>query len=128
MADYTLYAESCNIKQKDMVEAIQKQYPHFGKVQMSMASNPWRNALQLIPAAEDILVDTFGLGPGLSISPHACNKRNHENKNKPNKLCVRLSNDLRSKVQDVYDRMAFATMQDLLEAAVAQFVEKYEVH
>lgn len=127
MADYTLYAESCGIKQKDMIEAIKKEYPHFGKAQMSLACNPWRNALQLIPAAEDLLVEKYGIGPGLSISPKITNKRSHENKAKPNRLCVRLDNNLRGRVQDVYEKMAFVSMQDLLEAAIAQFVEKYEV-
>lgn len=127
MADYVLYANSCGIKQQDMVRVIQKSYPRFGKPQMSLASNPQRNALQLIPAAEDILVSEFGPGPGLSISPKVCNKRSHENKNKPNKLCVRLNDTLRSQLQAVYEQMAFSTMQDLLEAAVAEFVERHKV-
>ena len=31
MADYALYANSCGIKQNDMVRIIQRNYPHFGK-------------------------------------------------------------------------------------------------
>ena len=124
MADYTTYASSCQIKQQDMVTAIRKEYPRFGKEQMSLACNPWRNALQLVPEAEQLLVDAFGMGPGLSITPNV-NRKNHENKEKPNKLCVRLNDDLRSQVQDVYEQMCFGTMQELLETAIAQFVEKY---
>ena len=123
MADYVTYANSCNIKQQDMVNVIKKQYPAFGKAQMSFASNPWRNALQLIPEAEQLLVDEYGRGPGLSITPTL--PRNHDNKNKPNRLAVRLSNELRSQVQDVYEQMCFVTMQDLLEAAICEFVKKY---
>ena len=126
MADYVLYSESCGIQQKDMVAAIKEQYPFFGKSQMSFACNPQRNALQLIPAAEDILVNKFGAGPGLSISPKMVSKRSHDNKRKPNRLSVRIDNALRARVQAVYEQMCFATMQDLIEAALAQFVEKYE--
>jgi len=127
MANYTLYAESCGILQKDMIRAIQKEFQHFGKEQMSLACNPWRNALQLIPEAEQLLEESFGKGPGLSISPPMrLSQRKHDNKNKPNRLCLRLDNDLRSRLQTVYEQMAFTSMQDLLEAAVAQFVEKYE--
>ena len=126
MADYIFYADSCGIKQKDMVEVIKQKWPFFVKEQMSLACNPERNALMLIPAAEDMLVEKFGKGPGLGISPKL-RKHSHENKNKPCRLCVRVSNDLRSRVQKVYEQMCFATMQDLLEAAVAEFVQRHEI-
>ena len=126
MANYLLYAEHNDISQKDMVQAIQTKYPFFSKVIMSIACNPERNAVQLIPAAEDILVDTFGGGPGLSISPKLTRAdRHHGNKNKPNRMCVRLDDGLRSRVQALYERMCFATYQDLLEAAIAEFVERH---
>lgn len=128
MADYTLYANTRGIKQINMVSAIKEKWPEFGKVQMSLACNPNKNALQLIPAAEDTLVRKFGAGPGLSISPKLEGKRNrsHGNKRKPNRLYVRLDDGLRSRLQAVYDKMAFTTMQDLIEAAIDQFVRKYE--
>lgn len=125
MADYELYAESCGVKRPALISAIQAHYPHFGKMQMSLACNPERNALQLIPAAEDILVDKFGPGPGLGISPKLHRRKYHENKNKPNRLCVRVDDNLRSQVQDVYDQMCFATMQDFLEAAIAEFCQNH---
>ena len=126
MTDYILYGESCGITRADMARVIQTKYPHFTKVQMSMASNPERNALQLIPAAEEMLVAEFGIGPGLSISPRVCNKRNHENKMKPHKLGVRVNDQLREQMQIVYEQMGFATMQDFIEAAIAEFVQRHE--
>ena len=125
MANYTRYADACGIKQKDMINIIRKEFPHFGAAQMSMACNPERNALELIPEAEGLLEKAFGRGPGLSISPRL-GDRSHGNKNKPNRLCVRLDNDLRSRVQTVYEQMCFVSMQDLIEAAIAEFVSKYE--
>jgi len=130
MADYVLYADSCSVKQVDMVNAIKAEYPYFGKEQMSLACNPQRNALQLIPAAEDILVRAFGAGPGLSISPKLEGRKNrtHGNKNKPNRMCLRLDNTLRSRLEAVFKQMCFVSYQDLLEAAVAEFVQKHEVN
>ena len=125
MANYIRYADVCGIKQKDMIEVIQKEYPHFGAAQMSMAFNPERNALELIPEAEELLEKAFGRGPGLSISPRL-GIRNHENKRKPNRLCVRLDDALRSRVETVYKQMCFVSMQDFIEAAIAAFVDKYE--
>lgn len=129
MVDYVLYAVSCQIKQKDMVDAIREHYPTFGKIQMSLACNPERNALQLIPAAEDLLVEKYGPGPGLSISPKIEGRklRRHDNKNKPNRMCVRLDDSLRSRVEAIYKSLCFVSYQDLLEAAIAEFVQKHEV-
>lgn len=128
MADYILYGDSCGIKQRDMVSVIKSRYPFFGKPQMSFACNPERNALQLIPAAEEMLVDKFGPGPGLSISPKLAHRRHTEHRKKANKLYVRVDDHLRSQIQTIYERMCFASMQDLLEAALGDFVRKYEVH
>lgn len=125
MANYLLYAETKGITQKDMIQAIQTKYPFFSKIIMSILCNPERNAAQLIPAAEEILVDTFGAGTGLSISPRLTRDKSHGNKNKPNRMCVRLDDALRSRVQALYERMCFATYQDLLEAAIAEFVERH---
>lgn len=126
MADYVTYANSYGIKQQDMVGVIRKEYPRFGKEQMSMACNPWRNALQLIPEAEELLVKAYGLGPGLSITPNIKTK-NHDNKNKPNRLAVRVDNALRSQMQELYEQMCFVTWQDFIEAALAEFVRKHLV-
>ena len=125
MANYLLYAEQYGLTQKDMVEAIHAKYPGFSKIHMNLACHPETTALQLISAAEEILVDTFGAGTGLSISPRLSRDKTHGNKNKPNRMCVRLDDTLRSRVQALYERMCFATYQDLLEAAIAEFVERH---
>ena len=125
MTDYNLYASSCGIMQKDMVRVIQEDYPRFTKAYMSFASNPQRNAIQLIPDAEKKLVSAFGPGPGLSISKSA-KKRSHSNRHKPNRLYVRLDDSLMARVQSLYEKMCFVSMQDLLEAAISEFVEKRE--
>lgn len=125
MIDYLRYADVAGIQQKDMVEAVAKEYPGFTKVQMSFACNPAQYALCLIPEAEKLLEKAFGRAPGLSISPRISDKK-HANRSKPNRLYVRLDDSLRSRVQSVYESMCFASMQDLLEAAIADFVSRHE--
>jgi hypothetical protein len=127
MANYLLYGDSCDISQSDMVKAIQTKYPYFNKRQMSLACNPQRNALQLIPAAEEILVKAFGEGPGLSISAKVERNKWHQLKNKPNQLCVRLNNDMFERMQALRNQMGFASNQDFLEACVAEFLTHHEV-
>ena len=125
MIDYLRYADIAGIQQKDMVEAVATEYPGFTKAQMSFACNPAQYALCLIPEAEKLLEDRFGKAPGLSISIKIGDKK-HGNKNKPNRLYVRLDDSLRSRVQSVYESMCFASMQDMLEAAIADFVSRHE--
>ena len=125
MIDYLRYADITGVQQKDMVEVVSTEYPGFTKAQMSFACNPAQYALCLIPEAEKLLEDRFGKAPGLSISVPV-GRRKHENKAKPNRLYVRIDDSLRSRVQTVYEQMCFASMQDLLESAISQFVEKYE--
>lgn len=125
MIDYLRYADITGIQQKDMVEAVAAEYPGFTKAQMSFACNPAQYALCLIPEAEKLLEDRFGRAPGLSISVRIGDKK-HGNKAKPNRLYVRIDDALRSRVQSVYESMCFASMQDMLEAAIADFVSKHE--
>ena len=125
MIDYLRYADIAGIQQKDMVTAIATEYPGFTKAQMSFACNPAQYALCLIPEAEKLLEDRFGKAPGLSISVKIGNRK-HDNKRKPNRLYVRIDDSLRSRVQSVYESMCFASMQDMLEAAIADFVSRHE--
>lgn len=125
MIDYLRYADVTGIQQKDMVEAVASEFPGFTKAQMSFACNPAQYALCLIPEAEKILESAFGKAPGLSISPRI-GAAKHENKAKPNRLYVRIDDSLRSRLQSIYESMCFGTMQDMLEAAVSEFVSKYE--
>ena len=126
MANYNLYADVSGVRRSQLIAEVRRKYPDFGAVQMSYACKPERYALQLIPAAEELLVKAFGAAPGLSISPRIANPDKHGNKNKPNRLCVRIDDSLRSRIQAIYEGMCFATMQDLIEAALSQFADKYE--
>ena len=91
-----------------------------------MVNNPSKNGVCLLPEAEELIEKAYGPGPGLSISKNYQKKRkNHENKDKPHRLCVRLNDTMYEQVNSLLGKMCFATMQDFIEAAIAAMIDKY---
>lgn len=126
MTDYNSFRESKGLSNRDMIRVIRSEFSNYSKAQQSMINNPAKNGVCLLPEAERILEKNFGPGPGLSISKKkAAAKKNHGNKNKPKRLCLRLSDSMYAEVEALMQKMCFATMQDLLEAAVQQMIERY---
>lgn len=127
MTDYEAYLEEKNLSYNNVVSVLAGRYPAFTKSVLSMCVNGDRYAVALIPAAEELLVEKYGEGPGLSISPKLRKKERYPtSKSKPNQLCVRLNDATRSRMQAVLEQMAFATVQDFLEAAVVEFCNRHE--
>lgn len=124
MTDYRRYCSIAGITNKEMVDRLHTAFPKYSKATQSMICDPWGYAVQLVPEAEKILVDSFGYAPGLA-DDRPPKKHSHGNKAKPNRLYVRLDDDLMVKVRSTMDRMSFATAQDFIEAALYQMVEKY---
>ena len=126
MPDYRLYCSTAGITNAEMVEKLKSKYPKYTKATQSMVCNPADYAVQLIPAAEDLLMDAFGYAPGLvAPDPDARRRIAHGSKTRPCRLYVRVDQALLDRVKSTAERMSFATMQDLIEAALYQFVEKY---
>ena len=128
MPDYRLYASTAGITNGEMVAKLREHYPKYTKSTQSMICNPADYAVQLIPAAEDLLMDAFGYAPGLAAAdPDVKRRKAHGNKAKPNRLYVRLDNELMERVKSTAARLHFAFMQDLVEAALVQFVDRYDM-
>lgn len=126
MTDYNSYRESKGLSNRDMIRVIRAEFSNYSKAQQSMVSNPAKNGVCLLPEAERILEKNFGPGPGLSISDSAPGKkRTHANREKPNRLYVRLSDELSKRVDALMGRMSFASKQDFIEAAIQQMCERY---
>lgn len=126
MPDYRLYASTAGITNGQMVDKLREKYPKYTKATQTMVCHPDDYAVQLIPAAEDILMEAFGYAPGLAApDPDVKRRKAHGNKAKPNRLYVRLDNELMERVKNTAARLHFAFMQDMIEAALLQFVEKY---
>ncbi len=121
--NYNAFRESKGIGNGDIIRTLRGKYPKYSKAQHSMVNNPEKNGVCLLPEAEALLVSVFGEGPGLTIS--AKKRKSHDNKDKPRRLCVRLSDPMFERVNALVSRMSFATMQDFIEAAIVSMLEKY---
>lgn len=124
MSDYRKYCSLAGITNGQMIECLRSLFPKYSKATQSMVCDPWGYAVQLVPEAEKALVSAFGYAPGLA-DDRPPRKHSHGNKAKPNRLYVRLDDDLMVRVKATMDRMSFATAQDFIEAALYQMVEKY---
>ena len=126
MPDYRKYCSVAGITNRQMVEELKKVWPKYGKPTQTMVCDPSGYAVQLLPEAEEILVRAFGYAPGLAMpDPEEKKPRSHDNKQKPHRLYVRLDDALMSRVKDAMERMHFATAQDMIEAALYQFCDRY---
>lgn len=123
MPDYNRYRREKGLSNNDMISCLRPHYPKVQKATMTMINNPDDYAVQLLPEAEMLLKKTFGFGKGLSICDRP--RSSHGNKNKPNRLYVRVDDSLMERVKALMSRMCFATTQDFVEAAIIQMVEKY---
>ena len=121
MPDYRRYCSTAGITGPEMIEAIREKFPKYSKSTNSMVNNPADYAVRLTEEAELHLVNRFGFAPGLDVKA----PRNHGNKVKPHRLYVRVNAELRGRLETVKARLHFSTDQDLVEAALWQFCDKY---
>ena len=122
--DYNRYRFEKDISNNDIINTLKARFPKYQKSTMTMVNNPYDYAVQLLPEAEALLVETYGTGQGLTISEKR-RSRNHSNKKKPNRLYVCLEDGMRERVDELMKRLHFVTRQDFIEAAIIQMVEKY---
>jgi hypothetical protein len=133
MADYNKYTAQVGITNRQMITELRKYYPRYGKPTQSMVCAPKKYGVQLTPEAEAILKLKFGNAEGLSgvewdgktELPNPVKQR-VERRSKANKLCVRLDDSLWSQFKEIYERSAFASMQDFIEAAIVEFIRRRE--
>ena len=120
MSDYALFMDSAGITRKDAIKSLSAKYPKFGKATMTMVCNPDDYGVALIPDAEKKLIDDFGVHAGITLR----RRRADANRKKKNRLTVRLDDSLFEQVSEVYRRSAFCSMQDMIEAAIVEFVNR----
>ena len=117
MPDYPLYMDSAKVTRRETAAALREHFPRFGKSAMSMVCNPDDYGVQLTQDAERRLAAVFGWHPGLSFRP-----RKPDRRTKANRLTVRLDDAMYKALEDYYKHSAFASKQDLIEAAIALFL------
>lgn len=131
MPDYNTYCKEAGITNKDMIAELKKYYPRYGKPVQSMITHPEKYGVQLVPEAEARLMLSFGEHKGLSDSWCIIDAgdlpketRRVERRTKANKLTVRLDDSLFTQLRELYGRTAFASMQDMVEAAIVEFLNR----
>ena len=134
MPNYPEYMTAAGITNRDMIQELRKFYPRYGKPVQSMICHPEKYGVQLVPEAEARLMLAFGECGGLSdswciIDANDLPKpRKRERRLKANKLTVRLDDSLFTQLRALYDRTAFASMQDMVEAAIVEFLNRRADH
>lgn len=121
MPDYARYRREKKITNNEMIACLRREFPKFQKATMAMVNDPDGYAVQLTQDAEAVLVKTYGKGKGLAYY-----KRSRSDKRKKgNRLSVRLDDSAYARLQTLMSKMNFATVQDFLEAAILQMINRY---
>lgn len=113
MIDYNAYRAEKGISRGDMIQAIRQRYPKYSKVAQSFVDNPASTGVCLLPEAEYHLVDIYG--PPVKKKP---------NRRKGHRYTVRLGDELNARVLELAARLKTKTMQELIEAALAYYIEQ----
>lgn len=121
MPDYPLYMSGADISRREAINALKQDFPRFEKAALAMVCNPDDYGVQLTPAAETRLVSAFGYFAGLSIRK----PKKKDQRKKANRLYVRLDDAMFARLEEVYSRSSFASKQDLIEAALSDFCNRY---
>lgn len=132
MTDYNAYRAEKGISRGDMIQAVRLHYPKYSKVAQSFVDNPASTGVCLHPEAEYHLVDIYGFGPGLSIVDDGSYQPKHltppakkkPNRRKGHRYTVRLGDELNARVLELAARLKTKTMQELIEAALAYYIEQ----
>ena len=123
MPDYPMYLDCAKVTRKSAVAALREDFPSFTKSTMSMVCHPEDYGVQLTKQAERTLCNSFGWHVGLAIRRGQGRK---ENRAKANRLTLRLDDAMNARLDAFYERSAFASKQDLLEAALLLFLNRCE--
>lgn len=121
MVNYPAYMAAANISRRQMINTIKQVFPKYEKPTETMVCNSADYGCQLTPEAEKLLISAFGWHEGLA----AKKPKVKENRCKSNRLYVRLDDVLFDRVKALAERMQFVSMQDLIEASLSDFVNKY---
>ena len=130
MQNYNLYLREAGITNRDMIAELKKYYPRYGKAVQSMVCHPERYGVRLTAPAEGVLVEKFGDFAGLSDAWTFVNAedmpriRKREQRRKGNRLTVRLDDGLFAQWEEFYKKTTFASTQDMLEAAIMEFLQR----
>lgn len=122
MQDYEQYREHTDISSLMMVKALKPTFKSVTKSILAIVNNPKKYGCCLTPEAEQILVDTFGSGPGLAHRKHR--KRRPAKRSKGHAVTVRMDDDLYLRLMSLKTDGEYPTTQALAEALLRDSLER----
>ena len=121
MQDYEQYREHADISSLMMVNALKPCFRSMTKSIMAIVNSPKKYGVCLTPEAEQILVDTFGSGPGLA---HRRFKKKRYARAKGHAVTVRMDDDLYLRLMSLKTDGEYPTTQALAEALLRGSLER----
>ena len=112
MSDYKAYREYVGIENNDMTHALHAEFPKYNRFVAVSVNHPDTHGVCLTPDAEQVLVKTFGEGPGLV---HYKPKKRKDKRLKTHSITFRMNDALYEKVMYVKSCYGADTMQELFE-------------
>ena len=127
MQNYTEYLDNAGVSQKVMIQILRQYFPSFTKSICSIVMRPKKYGVSLCPEAEAVLVDVFGMGPGLArpdLEVETPVPKRKENRTKGNRVTVWMSDDLYLRLVSLKTDKEYPTMTALVENAIREFIYK----
>jgi len=115
MSDYKAYREHVGIENIDMTHALHAEFPKYNRFVAVSVNHPETHGVCLTKEAEQILIEQFGEGPGLT---HYKQKKRKDKRLKTHQITFRMNDDLYKKIMHVKQCLGINTMQELLKNMV----------
>ncbi len=118
---YNLATGTSNTDEKRVLKA---RFPKYDRATHSMVTHPEDYGVELTDEAQELLISVFGPGPGLGENPRKAKiKRNHDNRQKPNRFYFRLDDKTAAGFALLMKDRCFNTVQDFVSSLIVSLVE-----
>lgn len=128
MTDYEAYRMHAGISNIDMTALLHEHYPRYNKVVAVGVNHPDTHGVCLLPEAEQILVSTYGEGPGLHSIPYtgAPAKKRQDRRRKKHRFTCRLDDDMMQKAELLREASGAMSWQELFEIMLREAYRRWE--
>lgn len=109
----------------DVIDTVRKAgFKSFNKVGLSFAENGEVHGLRLMPKAYDAVAEKHPkYAAALPGTPDKKRRADHRSEGRAEKITIRMSEELRKKLEAAMRRKGIGTMQDLIMHAILRFLE-----
>ena len=125
--DYELYRNSVGITNAQMTKTLSEVYRGYSKIIASFVNQQDKYGVCLLPAAEDLLARTYGIGKGLAWVTYVkenIRARRDDHRKKGNRITIWLSDDTYFRLLSLKTAKVYPTFQAFAEAAIVELIEK----